>query len=169
MRSCGPDVISISQRRLWASIRSRRPQQKNGTAFIPCTRDTRSWLLMYDSDSPENHNQQGTGKAGGIIQFESKSLRIGNTGCPSLETKVTCLLFWFFSSPQRSGWCQFVTKSGVWKLTDQKVIKMWVWCKGKFALFWMPGTPVHSLTLPPPPRPANDNQGARAFIDRRGL
>ena len=138
MRSCGPDVISISQRRLWASIRSRRPQQKNGTAFIPCTRDTRSWLLMYDSDSPENHNQQGTGKAGGIIQFESKSLRIGNTGCPSLETKVTCLLFWFFSSPQRSGWCQFVTKSGVWKLTDQKVIKMCVWCKGKFALFWMP-------------------------------
>lgn len=138
MRSCDPDVISISQRRLGASVRSKSPQRENGTAFIPWTGAPRSRLLVYDSDSPENHNQQGTGKAGGIIQFESKSRRTKNTGCPSLETKVACLPFWFFSSPQRRGWCQFVTKSGVSLLTDQTVIKMWVWWKGKFALFWMP-------------------------------
>ena len=47
---------------------------------------------------------------------------------------------WEFSMPKGRFFSDHVTKSGVWLLTTQKPIKSQGWCKGKFALFWMPTT-----------------------------
>ena len=62
-----------------------------------------------------------------------------------------------------------VTETGVRLLAAQKPVKRQGWWKGKFALFWMPATGGGrgwTSVQRPTPSPPNDNQGARAFIDR---
>lgn len=78
-------------------------------------------------------SQQGTGKARGIIQFDSNAWELGILVVPAWD-QVAWLPFWFFQAPKE--WMMPVCnqKRGL-KLADQKVIKMWVWCKRKVAFF----------------------------------